>query len=50
MTDQLTLVIGGNGKTCRRLVQRLTAHDRPVRIGSRAGGVPFDVRCSIGCT
>jgi uncharacterized protein YbjT (DUF2867 family) len=42
MTDQLTLVIGGNGKTGRRLVQRLTAEDRPVRIGSRSGGVPFD--------
>jgi uncharacterized protein YbjT (DUF2867 family) len=42
MTEQLTLVIGGNGKTGRRLVQRLTAQDRPVRIGSRSGGVPFD--------
>jgi uncharacterized protein YbjT (DUF2867 family) len=42
MTDQLTLVIGGTGKTGRRLVQRLTAQDRPVRIGSRSGGVPFD--------
>lgn len=42
MTDHLTLVIGGNGKTGRRLVQRLTAVDRPVRIGSRSGGVPFD--------
>lgn len=42
MTDQLTLVIGGNGKTGRRVVQRLTAQDRPVRIGSRSGGVPFD--------
>ncbi len=42
MTDPLTLVIGGNGKTGRRLVQRLTAQDRPVRIGSRSGGVPFD--------
>ena len=42
MTDQLTLVIGGNGKTGSRLVQRLTAEDRPVRIGSRSGGVPFD--------
>jgi uncharacterized protein YbjT (DUF2867 family) len=42
MTDQLTLVIGGNGKTGRRVVQRLTAKGRPVRIGSRSGGVPFD--------
>jgi uncharacterized protein YbjT (DUF2867 family) len=42
MTDQLTLVIGGNGKTGRRVVQRLTVAHRPVRIGSRSGGVPFD--------
>ena len=42
MTDQLTLVIGGNGKTGSRLVKRLTAQDRPVRIGSRSAGVPFD--------
>ena len=41
MTD-LTLVIGGTGKTGRRVVQRLTAQDRPVRIGSRSGGIPFD--------
>jgi uncharacterized protein YbjT (DUF2867 family) len=42
MTENFTLVIGGNGKTGRRVVQRLTAQDRPVRIGSRSGGVPFD--------
>ncbi|HEU5155804.1 MAG TPA: NAD(P)H-binding protein [Streptosporangiaceae bacterium] len=42
MTEALTLVIGGTGKTGRRVVQRLTALDRPVRIGSRSGGVPFD--------
>jgi len=40
--NPLTLVIGGTGKTGRRVVQRLTAQDRPVRIGSRSGGVPFD--------
>ena len=38
----LTLVLGGTGKTGRRLVQRLTALDQPVRIGSRSGGLPFD--------
>ncbi|GAA2454171.1 NAD(P)H-binding protein [Actinomadura vinacea] len=42
MTENLTLVTGGTGKTGRRVVQRLTAQDRPVRIGSRSGGVPFD--------
>jgi uncharacterized protein YbjT (DUF2867 family) len=42
MTQTLTLVVGGTGKTGRRIVQRLTASDRPVRIGSRSGGVPFD--------
>src|SRR5690348_1838265 len=38
----VTLVLGGTGKTGRRLVQRLTALDQPVRIGSRSGGLPFD--------
>ncbi|MFC7446564.1 NmrA family transcriptional regulator [Rhodococcus daqingensis] len=37
-----TLVLGGTGKTGRRVAQRLTALDLPVRIGTRAGGVPFD--------
>jgi uncharacterized protein YbjT (DUF2867 family) len=37
-----TLVIGGNGKTGRRVVQRLTARGVPVRLGSRAGEPPFD--------
>lgn len=36
------LVIGGTGKTGRRVVRRLTATDVPVRIGSRGGGLPFD--------
>ena len=41
--DQLpTLVLGGTGKTGRRVVERLTRQHRPVRIGSRHGGVPFD--------
>jgi len=38
----VTLVIGGTGKSGRRVVERLTARDLPVRIGSRGGGVPFD--------
>jgi menaquinone-dependent protoporphyrinogen oxidase len=37
-----TQVIGGNGKTGRRVVERLKTHDIPVRIGSRAGEPPFD--------
>ncbi|MEV7908390.1 SDR family oxidoreductase, partial [Streptomyces anulatus] len=37
-----TLVLGGTGKTGRRVVQRLTGRHLPVRIGSRSGGVPFD--------
>jgi nucleoside-diphosphate-sugar epimerase len=31
-----TLVLGGSGKTGRRVVQRLTRRDSPVRIGSRS--------------
>jgi uncharacterized protein YbjT (DUF2867 family) len=41
-TRALTLVLGGTGKTGRRVVSRLTAQSEPVRIGSRSGGVPFD--------
>jgi uncharacterized protein YbjT (DUF2867 family) len=41
--DQLpTLVLGGTGKTGRRLVERLTRQHLPVRVGSRSAGVPFD--------
>ncbi|MDX2141397.1 MAG: NAD(P)H-binding protein [Chloroflexota bacterium] len=36
------LVIGGTGKTGRRVVERLHARSLPVRIGSRAGSPPFD--------
>jgi uncharacterized protein YbjT (DUF2867 family) len=46
MTDHLnhdpTLVLGGTGKTGRRVAQRLADRGRPVRIGSRSGGLPFD--------
>jgi uncharacterized protein YbjT (DUF2867 family) len=37
-----TLVLGGTGKTGRRVVERLTAHGLPVRIGSRSGEPRFD--------
>jgi uncharacterized protein YbjT (DUF2867 family) len=38
----LTLVLGGTGKTGRRVARRLTARGLPVRIGSRSGEPPFD--------
>lgn len=38
----MTLILGGTGKTGRRLAARLTARGVPVRIGSRAGQPPFD--------
>jgi uncharacterized protein YbjT (DUF2867 family) len=38
----LTLVIGGTGKTGRRVAERLQARGIPVRIGSRSGEPPFD--------
>ncbi len=37
-----TLVLGGTGKTGRRVVARLGPRGLPVRIGSRSGGPPFD--------
>jgi uncharacterized protein YbjT (DUF2867 family) len=36
------LVLGGTGKTGRRVVERLRARGLPVRVGSRAGQPPFD--------
>ncbi|PWJ91774.1 uncharacterized protein YbjT (DUF2867 family) [Mesorhizobium loti] len=45
MNDAITspiLILGGTGKTGRRLAERLTAHDLPVRIGSRSGNPRFD--------
>jgi uncharacterized protein YbjT (DUF2867 family) len=38
----LTLVIGGTGKTGRRVAERLEARGVPLRIGSRSGQPPFD--------
>ena len=37
-----TLVIGGTGKTGRRVVRGLAARGIPVRVGSRTGEPPFD--------
>jgi uncharacterized protein YbjT (DUF2867 family) len=37
-----TLVLGGTGKTGRRVVQRLRARGIPTRVGSRSGNPPFD--------
>jgi uncharacterized protein YbjT (DUF2867 family) len=46
MTDHthhdLTLVLGGTGKTGRRIVERLEARGLPTRVGSRSGEPPFD--------
>lgn len=42
MTTGTTLVIGGTGKTGRRVVERLTARGLPARVGSRSGEPPFD--------
>jgi uncharacterized protein YbjT (DUF2867 family) len=38
----MTLVLGGTGKTGRRVAERLTARGLSVRIGSRSGEPPFD--------
>ena len=42
MTTKTTLVLGGTGKTGRRVAKRLKARGLPVRIGSRSGEPPFD--------
>jgi uncharacterized protein YbjT (DUF2867 family) len=41
MTAQTTLVLGGTGKTGRRIAEQLTARNVPVRIGSRSAAIPF---------
>lgn len=40
--NSLTLITGGNGKTGRRIAERLLTADRPVRLGSRSTTPPFD--------
>jgi uncharacterized protein YbjT (DUF2867 family) len=42
MLRPATLVLGGTGKTGRRVAERLLARGVPTRIGSRAGAPPFD--------
>jgi len=41
-TQQPTLVLGGTGKTGRRVVQRLQARGIPVRLGTPSATPPFD--------
>jgi len=41
-TEHTTLVLGGTGKTGRRVTERLLARGLPVRVGSRSGEPPFD--------
>jgi uncharacterized protein YbjT (DUF2867 family) len=40
--ERPTLVVGGTGKTGRRVAARLADRGLPVRIGSRSGQPPFD--------
>jgi uncharacterized protein YbjT (DUF2867 family) len=42
MQQEPTLVLGGRGKTGRRVVERLAARGVPTRVGSRSGEPPFD--------
>jgi uncharacterized protein YbjT (DUF2867 family) len=41
-TTQTTLVLGGNGKTGRRVVDQLIKRGMPVRVGSRTGDPAFN--------
>ena len=41
-SEGLTLVLGGTGKTGRRVVERLANRGVPTRVASRAGDPPFD--------
>nr|WP_199076817.1 NmrA family NAD(P)-binding protein [Pedobacter sp. ASV19] len=40
--DKLILVLGGTGKTGKRIAEQLTQLGLPVRIGSRSAIIPFD--------
>lgn len=42
MAEYTTLVLGGTGKTGRRVAAGLRARHRPIRLGSRSGTPPFD--------
>ena len=41
-SEGLTLVLGGSGKTGRRIVERLGSRGVPTRVASRSGDPPFD--------
>ncbi len=41
-SNEPILVLGGTGKTGRRIVERLRSRGLPVRVGSRAATPPFD--------
>ena len=41
-SEGLTLVLGGSGKTGRRVVERLASRGVPTRVASRGGDPPFD--------
>ncbi len=41
-TEGLTLVLGGSGKTGRRVVERLSRRGVPTRVGSRSANPSFD--------
>lgn len=41
-TNDITLILGGTGKTGRRVAERLRAQGQTVRTGSRSGEPPFD--------
>jgi hypothetical protein len=40
--NHMTLVVGGTGKTGRRVVERPQHRGLPLRVGSRAAGPAFD--------
>jgi uncharacterized protein YbjT (DUF2867 family) len=42
MSERFTLVLGGTGKSGRRVAERLWARGLPVAVGSRSGTPPFD--------
>ena len=42
LQQETTLVLGGTGKTGRRVAERLRARELPYRLGSRSGATPFD--------
>ncbi len=48
--QKATLVLGGTGKTSRRVVERLEARELPARVGSRSVEPPFDWKNRVTCT